>query len=445
MTKTPEAIQGIPWRELTLVFPQIEHLAAGRSVFWNNTRTLPAGSAIASSGYTAQDVEDAALRMRRFAPFLAKVFPETAGQNGIVESPLRDAGAFARALAEGFSLPAAPRLLFKLDSELNIGASMNARGGIYETLKLAEDLAIAAGLLKWSDNYEKLADESLRGFFGQFTLGVASEGNLSLAVARMGNALGFKVVAHAPARSTRWKKDLLLAYGASLVEHDANHGECVALAREKSAADGSCFFVDEEHSRTLFLGYATAGLYLKTQLERRGMEVGDDHPLYVYLPCGMGEGPSAVCFGLKLAYRDAVRVYIAESAAAPGMLLGLGTKLHDKICAQDIGLDGRSVADELQVSRPSGHSCLVMQELLDGCVTVRDSLFLQLLALAYDTERVKLEPSALAGAAAFISAMQAPGSDKRSAGTHIIWATGGGMLPHAEWRAHYENGKNKDV
>ncbi|XNM79208.1 hypothetical protein ACLK1U_13495 [Escherichia coli] len=39
-------------------------------------------------GLTEQDVQDAHVRLSRFAPYLAKAFPETAATGGFIESEL---------------------------------------------------------------------------------------------------------------------------------------------------------------------------------------------------------------------------------------------------------------------------------------------------------------------------------------------------------------------
>ena len=429
--------------------PLLRDLVSLNEVSWFNPATVPFKLAMQGMELTDSDVADAAARLERFRPYIAKVFPETRNAGGLIESPLKDVSAFQKALCEHFSMHLSGRLLAKLDSHLPISGSIKARGGIYEVLKHAEELALGAGILTLTDDYSRLDSKEFRAFFSRYAIAVGSTGNLGLSIGIMGAQLGFRVSVHMSADARQWKKDLLRSKGVNVVEYASDYSLAVAEGRKQSAGDPSCYFVDDENSVNLFLGYAVAAQRLKQQLDEQGIVVDAEHPLFVYLPCGVGGGPGGVAFGLKLIFKDQVHCLFAEPTHSPAMLLGLYTGLHDGVSVQDFGIDNITDADGLAVGRPSGFVGRTMHGMLDGVFTVQDENMYRYLALMADTEGLRLEPSALAGAPGIARICRAQDWLKERGlvenmpnAAHIIWCTGGSMVPQPEMENYYRTGKS---
>ncbi|EOF4702935.1 D-serine ammonia-lyase [Klebsiella oxytoca] len=430
-------------------FPLLEDLIALKETTWFNPSTTSLAEGLPYVGLTTEDVQDAHARLDRFAPYLAQAFPETAATGGIIESELVAIPTMKARLEKAFSQPISGDLLLKKDSHLPISGSIKARGGIYEVLTHAEKLAINAGLLKTSDDYRKLLTPEFRQFFSQYSIAVGSTGNLGMSIGIMSARIGFKVTVHMSADARAWKKAKLRSHGVTVVEYEEDYGVAVEQGRKAAESDPNCFFIDDENSRTLFLGYAVAGERLKAQFARAGRVVDTDHPLFVYLPCGVGGGPGGVAFGLKLAFGDNVHCFFAEPTHSPCMLLGVYTGLHDEISVQDLGIDNLTAADGLAVGRASGFVGRAMERLLDGFYSLDDQTMYDMLGWLAQEENLRLEPSALAGmagpqrvcASRAYQQMHSFTAEQMQNATHLVWATGGGMVPEEEMAQYLAKGR----
>uniref|UniRef100_UPI00406D08D3 D-serine ammonia-lyase n=1 Tax=Sporosarcina sp. FSL K6-2383 TaxID=2921556 RepID=UPI00406D08D3 len=418
--------------------PLIEQMMERKEVLWLNPLVESTATGIPKTGITVSDVQDASARLKHFAPYIERVFPETRPSKGIIESPLTIIPTMKQALADDYDIEIAGELLVKQDNALPISGSIKARGGIYEVLKHAETLAIEHGLLTSEDDYAKFAEPKFSHLFAKHKIAVGSTGNLGLSIGIMSAKLGFDVTVHMSADAKQWKKDMLREKGVTVIEYADDYSKAVEEGRRQADADSTCHFIDDENSLDLFLGYAVAGERIAVQLKQEGITVDADHPLFVYLPCGVGGGPGGVAFGLKLAFGDHVHCFFAEPTHSPCMMLGMMTGLHDKMSVQDFGLDNKTVADGLAVGTASGFVGKTMEPLLAGCYTITDETLFKLLKKLADTENIKLEPSALAGMTGPVHTIREHIVGANMAGaTHLVWATGGGMVPEAEMAAYY--------
>ena len=347
-------------------------------------------------------------------------------------------------LNESYNAGVTGRLMLKQDSHLAVSGSVKARGGIYEVLKHTEDLALENGFLR--EDYTVFASEASRAFFGKYAIHVGSTGNLGLSIGIMGAAFGYRTTVHMSADAKEWKKALLRSKGVTVREYDSDYSLAVQEGRKLAAEDPFSYCVDDENSAALFLGYAVAARRLKKQLQEKGIAVDAAHPLFVYLPCGVGGAPGGIAFGLKHEFGDHVFCFFVEPVQAPCMLLGMATGLHDRICVQDVGLTGKTEADGLAVGRPSKFVGKTVEGLVSGIVTVSDEKLCDYLRGLWDCEHIFIEPSACAAfhgvvklrtMSRFLEASGMTGERLASA-CHVAWATGGNMVPEEE-RDLYRN------
>lgn len=416
--------------------PAVRDLMAKRETYWNNDALRPYAETEGTQMMGEADIRDAADRLARFAPFIMRVFPETVPAGGRIESPLQEIAATKEAIGAFGAVPEG-RLFLKRDSDLAVAGSVKARGGIYEVLKHTEDIAGQEGLLAGEADYAALADH--RDVFSRYTVQVGSTGNLGLSIGISAAAVGYKVIVHMSNDAKQWKKDLLREKGAVVKEYAGDYGKAVAEGRALSDADAMSYFVDDEHSKALFLGYSVAGERLKEQLDAAGVTVDGEHPLFVYLPCGVGGAPGGITFGLKAQFGDHVHCFFVEPTECPCMIAGLATGERENICVQDLGISGVTEADGLAVGRPSGMVSRMMEPLISGCFTVDDAILFDYLRALHGADGIFIEPSSCAAFGAYQGMARFAGAreylekhgltGKMKNATHIAWATGGRLVP----------------
>ncbi|MCE3039915.1 D-serine ammonia-lyase [Helicobacter anatolicus] len=416
----------------------LEQLKRMEECFWlNNDLTADLKTELESNGIRYSDIEDARARLNRFAPLLKKIFPITQKSNGIIESPLECINNFKSVLEKKEDVKISGDVYIKLDSHLPISGSIKARGGIYEVLKYTEDLLLQNNLLSLDSDYSLIVGH--KDFLSQYKIAVGSTGNLGLSIGIMSAKLGYRVEVHMSNDAKEWKKQMLREHGCNVITYESDYGRAVEEGRKSSENDPFCYFIDDENSKNLFLGYSVAARRLKGQLESFDIQIGEKRPLYVYLPCGVGGGPGGVAYGLKSVFGEHVKCFFAEPTHSPCMMLGLLTKQHDAISVNDIGLDNKTAADGLAVGRASKLVGRVLEHIIDGCFSVSDSNMYKYLALMAKTQDIFLEPSALAGVKGLVFSKELGNIHPNA--LHLIWATGGSMVPSVEMEKFLKEGE----
>src|SRR5699024_1356311 len=188
-------------------------------VYWLNDQYDTYDDAGRDSGFTIDDIKGAEQRLLKFAPLIKKLFPETKSSDGIIESPVEKIENMEKYLNETEEDELQGQLYIKRDDILPISGSVKARGGIYEILKYAEELAAEYDLIDEEADYEQFASERFREVFKRYTIVCASTGNLGLSIGIMSAELGFKVDIHMSVDAKVWKKALLRDYGVNVIEH----------------------------------------------------------------------------------------------------------------------------------------------------------------------------------------------------------------------------------
>lgn len=419
----------------------VRKIAEKKEFVWINPNEINYSEYEKSLPISDAQLKDAEDRLKRFAPFIQKVFPETINTNGIIESPLEEIFNMQKELEKKYNVTIPGKLYLKMDSHLPVAGSIKARGGVYEVLKYAEELAINAGILSLDDDYSILADEKFRKFFSQFKVQVGSTGNLGLSIGITSAAIGFEVIVHMSADAKQWKKDMLRSKGVTVIEYADDYGKAVEEGRKNSDADPNSYFVDDEKSINLFLGYTVAASRIKKQFDKKGIIIDKEHPLLVYIPCGVGGAPGGVAYGLKRIFKENVYIFFIEPVLAPCMVLGMATGLYENICVRDIGIYGLTHADGLAVGRASGLVSQLMNPILSGIFTLEDYKLYDYLRDLNNSEKIKIEPSSCAAFEGPITLMKYENSKKYieekigkniENAYHICWATGGRMVPQED-------------
>lgn len=347
--------------------------------------------------FTLYDAFLAKKRFERFAPLFMEAFEEIDGpcyyKSDLLKSKLGD------------------ELYLKLDSELKVAHSVKARGGFNEVMVKVEDVLKENNML---DKFDDLSLDDIRKIMAAHTIEVSSTGNLGLSIGLCAKAFGFKAKVHMSRDAKDWKKKLLREAGAEVIEYDHDYTYAVKMGRLSAEQNLMSYFVDDEMSEKLFLGYAASIFEVTEQLASSGINPSDDEPLHVFLPCGVGGAPGGIAFALRSFFKDSANIYFVEPTEYPCMLYSF---VHGETASvNDIGLGAKTIADGLACSAPSKLVFPMIDSLIDGFFTFNDE---SILRAKKDIEEID-EKVVEASSAAALLAYEKINRPKNS----ILWITG---------------------
>ncbi|OFV46457.1 D-serine ammonia-lyase [Oligella sp. HMSC09E12] len=400
-----------------------------------------------TNNITSTMVQSAAERLERFAPLLAYLFPELEKSQGIIESELLPLTHYSAYAAKG------GRFWLKGDHALAVAGSVKARGGIHEVLEIVDELSEKYCLMPNNSVIDLLSERALE-VLAKYQVTVGSTGNLGMSVGIMAAALGMQATVHMSTEAKEWKKQRLRERGAQVIEHAGDYSQAVEVGRTEALADAFNHFVDDEHSISLFCGYAVAGRRLKAQLEQLQLTVNAAHPLFVYIPCGVGGAPGGIAYGLKEEFGDHVHVFFVEPEDSSCFAVQLQHLDQPGISIYDVGQQNQTEADGLAVPVASQLAVKEMRPRLSGVVVIGEDNLLRNLYLLKAQEGIQIEPSAAASLsgpqAIFDTAegqqyLQQHGlQEYMHQANHIVWATGGSLMPDSEYQAFWKRGMALD-
>jgi D-serine dehydratase len=266
---------------------------------------------------------------------------------------------------------------------------------------------------------------------------VGSTGNLGMSIGIMSARLGFRVTVHMSADAREWKKRKLREHGAIVVEYAEDYGVAVEQGRKEAERDPACFFIDDENSRTLFLGYAVAGERVKKQFDEMGLWWT---PTIRCLSTCLAASVAAPAGWPLASSSRSVTTFTAVAEPTHSLHAARGPhRLARCHCGARPWHRQPHCGRRPRGGRASGFVGRAMERLLAGFYTLSDQEMYDLLdswpALSRSSSSLLRWPAWQARGASRPTLSGRPvraGCSQNGRATHLVWATGGGMVPAEE-------------
>jgi threonine dehydratase len=206
----------------------------------------------------------------------------------------------------------------------------------------------------------------------------ASAGNHGQAVAWAAREAGISATVFMPEESPMAKVEATVTYGAQVELVGEGFDEALAAALEVAESSGATF-VHAFDDPQVIAGQGTVGLELADQLDEVDV---------VVIPVGGGGLASGVAIALR-ERRPNVRLVGVQAANCAPLA---GSTEH-----------GYTIAEGISVKRPGRLSSAILDDLLDGVVTVTEEEISQAIVLCLERTKLVVEGAGAAGVAAILA------------------------------------------
>jgi len=214
----------------------------------------------------------------------------------------------------------------------------------------------------------------------------ASTGNFGQAIAYAGRARGIAVHVFLPTNANPVKVDRIRAFGAQVTVVGGESAGCEEAARDHVAANAGAVLVEDGKEPAIAEGAGTIGVEL---LRSSPIDT-------VVIPVGDGALISGVARWVK-EHSPRTRIVGVCASGAPSMVLSW--RAATRVCTEG----SNTIADGLEVTRPTTEAVARVRALVDDMVLVDDDALIEGMRLAARTIGLLIEPSAAAGFAAIRS------------------------------------------